>query len=69
MRKREYQVGVFRYEVYYAMLKECLLNREALQSDSTCVIKAQPGDFISKDVNLVFYLSLYPLVHSSNWRL
>ena len=23
---------------------------------------------ISKDVNLVFYLSVYPFVHSINWR-
>ena len=36
---------------------------------STSVLKAEPGKLISKDANLVFYLSVYPLFHSSNLQL
>ena len=28
--------------------------------------QSEPGNLISKDANLVFYLSAYPLFHSSN---
>ena len=35
-----------------------------MPSDSTCVLKAEPGKLISKDANLVFYLSFYPLLNT-----
>ena len=40
---REYQVSVFWYQVYQARLWERLLTLGGLPSDSTCVLKAEPG--------------------------
>ena len=44
-----------------------MLNPEAPLIDSTCVLQAKSDNFISKDANLEFYLSVYPLVHSLYW--
>ena len=38
-------------------------NLRGLLSDSTCILKAKPGNLISKGMNLVFYLSVYPLLN------
>ena len=44
-----------------------LIPRLALQPrDSTCVLKAEPGKLDIKYANLVFYLSVHKLIHSSN---
>ena len=43
-----------------------LVESRGLPSNSTCVLKAEPGKLLIKDANLVFYLSVYKLVHSSN---
>ena len=40
-----------------------MLSSRGLPSDSTCVLKAKPGKLISKDANLVFYLSDHPLLN------
>ena len=42
-RNREYKVSVFWYQVYQARLLERLLTSWGLPSDSTCVLKAEPG--------------------------
>ena len=36
-------MSVFWYQVYQARLWECLLTSRGLPSDSTCVLKAEPG--------------------------
>ena len=41
-----------------------MLTSRGLPSDSTCVLKVEPGKLISKDANLVFYLSVYPLLNT-----
>ena len=43
-------------------LRECLLNREACQE-----IQHASRNLISKDANLVFYISVYKFVHTSNY--
>ena len=53
-------MSVFWYQVYQARVWERMLTSRGLPSDSTCVLKAE----ISKDANLVFYLSVYPLLNS-----
>ena len=40
-----------------------MLNRSASLAMSTSVLKALPGNLISKDTNLVIYLSVYPLLN------
>ena len=35
---------IFLYQTYQARLRECLLNREALSSESTCILKAKSGE-------------------------
>ena len=45
-----------------------MLNHEAKPRDSTCVLEAEPVNFISKDVNLIFYLSAYLLVQLLSWQ-
>ena len=73
-------MSVFWYQVYQARLWERLLNREAVPRDLKCILEAKPGklDLKSLDAdsigvgmmqNLVFCLSVYPLAHSSIWRL
>ena len=41
-----------------------LVELRGLSSDSTCLLEAEPGkhDAVSKDANLVFYLSVYKLL-------
>ena len=51
-------MSVFWYQVYQARLWESLLTLQGLPSDPTCILKAEP-----KDVNLVFYLSVNPLLN------
>ena len=42
-----------------------MLTSRGLPSDSTCVLNAEPGKLdILKDANLVFCLSVYPLLNS-----
>ena len=48
-----------------------MLTSRGLPSDSTCLLKAEHGkldislvNLISKDSNLVFYLSVYPLLNT-----
>ena len=41
-----------------------MLTLRGLPSDSTCVLKAEPGKLDIKDANLVFYLSVYPLLNT-----
>ena len=54
---REYKVSVFWYQVYHARLWECLLNREACQAIQYAFSKPSLINLISKDMNLVVYLS------------
>ena len=44
-----------------------MLNREACRAIQHAFSKPSLVNLISKDVNLVFYLSVYKLVHSSNY--
>ena len=39
-----------------------MLTSRGLPSDSTCVLKAKPGKLDIKRANLVFHLSVYPLL-------
>ena len=42
-----------------------MLTSRGLPSDSTCVLKAEPGKLdIKRRANLVFYLSVYPLFNT-----
>ena len=41
-----------------------MLTSRGLPSDSTCVLKAERGKLDIKDANLVFYLSVYPLLNT-----
>ena len=41
-----------------------MLTSRGSPSDSTCVLKAEPGKLESIDANLVFYLSDYPLLNT-----
>ena len=41
-----------------------MLTSRGLPSDSTCVLKAEPGKLDIKDANLVFYLLVYPLLNT-----
>ena len=66
VRYREYQVSVFLYQVYLARLRECLLNHKACRAIQHAFSKLSLVNLIAKDMNLVFYLSVYKLVHSSN---
>ena len=43
-----------------------LVELQGLLRDSTCILEAEPGKLYSKVTNLLFYLSVYKLVHSSN---
>ena len=43
-------------------------HREACRAIQHAFSKPSMVNFISKDANLVFYLSVYPLVHSSNYQ-
>ena len=54
-------MSVFWYQVYQARLWEGLLASRGLPSDSTCLLKAEPGNLDIKDANLVFFLSVYLL--------
>ena len=45
-----------------------MLNHDAKPRDSTCVLEAEPVNFISKDVILIFYLSAYLLVQLLSWQ-
>ena len=36
-------MSVFWYQVYQARLRECLLTLRGLLSNSTCILKAEPG--------------------------
>ena len=40
------------------------MTSRGLPSDSTRVLKAEPGKLVTKDANLVFYLSVYPLLNT-----
>ena len=40
-----------------------LVELRGLPRDSTCILKAKLENLISKDMNLVFYLSVNKLVH------
>ena len=41
-----------------------MLTSQGLPSYSTCVLKAKPGKLDIKDANLVFYLSVHPLLNT-----
>ena len=41
-----------------------MLTSRGLPSDSTCVLKAEPGKLDMKRANLVFYLSVYSLLNT-----
>ena len=56
------------YKAYQARLWERLLTSRGLPSDSTCVLKAEPGNLISIAAYLVFYLSVYPLLKTLQTR-
>ena len=43
-----------------------LVDIARLASHSTCILEAEPGQVNTKDAKLVFYLSVYPLFHSTN---
>ena len=44
--------------------RERMLTSRGLPSDSTCFLNAEPGKLDIKDANLVFYLSVYPLLNT-----
>ena len=46
-------------------MSDIKFTRQGFENDSTCVLEAKPCNLISKDTNLVFYLSVYKLVHLS----
>ena len=53
-------MSVFRYQVYQASIQECLLTSQvACQAIQHEFLKPSLVNLISKDVNLVFYLSVY----------
>ena len=56
---REYLVSVFWYQVNQARLRERFLTSRGLPSESTCFFEPNLVNLISKDGNLVFYLSAY----------
>ena len=64
---KEYKVSVFWYQVYQARLWERLLSSRGLPSDSTCVLKAEPGklDIKSREPGILF-INLPIVEHSSN---
>ena len=65
---REYRVSVFWYQVYQARLLECLLSHKAWRAIQHTILKLCLVNFISKDTNLVFYLSVNKLFHSSYYQ-
>ena len=52
------------YQVYQARLWECLLTSRGLPSDSTCVLKAEPGklDIKRRESGILFISMLIKLV-------
>ena len=64
---REYKVSAFWYQVYQARLWERLLTSRGLPSDSTCVLKAEPGKLdIKRREPGILFISLLIVEHSSN---
>ena len=59
MLHREYSVSVFWYQVYQEKLWERLLTSRGLPSDSTCVLKAEPGKLdIKRREHGILFISL-----------
>ena len=57
-------MSVFHHHVYQARLRECLLISRGLPSDSTCVLKAEPGklDIKRREPGILFIS--YPLLNT-----
>ena len=59
-------MGVFDIKFTRQGFCERLLTLRGLPSDLTGGLEAKPKNLISKDAKLVFYLSVYKMIHSIN---